>query len=274
MKIITEAPVFVPKQGASGYNNIGTDQDWLSADGDEFIPFDGIGVENMTGYRTADGDYFSANGEDFYNAEGEKVKGEGLKNFLKKVAGGIGKGVKKVGKGIKKGAQAIGKFFKNIKAKRKERRAEKEKNIPEVKSKPSPNAKPLGVLAPTGASTTAKPQFVSFLPPATSTTKPDNYVMVDGKKYDGTKVPKGAEIIVATDPSGNKTVGVSVPEENVVANKAPDGKYDYYVATDVGSNQEPISAKASDGSKKTNWLLIGGVVLAVGIAGYFLLKKK
>ena len=62
--------------------------------GESYLPFDGNDISTMEIYQDDNGGqefYYSADGENFYNAKGEKLKG-----FFTKVGGGL----KKVGKGI------------------------------------------------------------------------------------------------------------------------------------------------------------------------------
>ena len=80
---------------------------FISFEGDEFIPFDG--QTDLDTFIGADGEtyHYSFNNDEYYNAKGKK-----LGDFFKSVGKGIGKGAKAVGKGVGKGAKAI---FKGIK---------------------------------------------------------------------------------------------------------------------------------------------------------------
>jgi len=285
MKIVTSAPIFMPDPQnvggqMAGYKNVGTDKDWVNAEGEEFIPFDGIPMEEMTGFIDNEtGDvYYSANGEDFYNAKGEALKkvfgaiGKGLKTGLKKGAKAVGKGAKAVAKGIGKGIKAIGRLVKNIKAKRQERRAIRDSRVKEAPKGAKPTEKPVIPIQEPSPSAKAganenPPTFVQPLPPATATTPPTAMVEVDGKKFSTESIPKEAKINVVEDPTtGQKLVGAEVPTDKLVAVQGADGKYDYYVEGDV---------KTSGMSSKTKlflWIGVGVVVLG-GIL-YFVTRKK
>jgi len=79
---------------------------FISFNGDEFIPFDG--QTNLDTFTGADGEtyHYSFNNDEYYNAKGKKVG-----DFFKSIGKGIGKGAVAVGKGAKaifKGIKFIG----------------------------------------------------------------------------------------------------------------------------------------------------------------------
>ena len=243
--------------------------EFLNADGDEYLPFDGMATENMTGYVDVDTNevWYSANGEDFYDAEGNKVRGEKLKNLFKKIGKGIGKGAKAVGSKIKAGVQAIGRKIKEGRARRKERREEREANTQEAKEGQKPKNPIEDKLAtfeqknPDGTTTTT---FGKELPQGSANLPSDQKVVVDGKTYDATNIPKESTIVVNTDANGNKTVVGQVPTTEVVGVKAPDGKFDYYPTNTLKTTSE---------SKTTKYLMWGGIAIAVGIGIYMIVRK-
>jgi len=279
MKIVTSAPIFIPDEGKttgqmSGYQNVGSDQDWLSADGDQFIPFDGFSPDDMTGFVTETGEvFFSANGEDFYNAEGEKLS---FKDKLKKVGGffgkvgkGIGKGAKAVGSKIKAGVQAIGRKIKEGRARRKERREEREANTQEAKEgqKPkNPIEDKLATFEQKNPDGTTSTTFGKELPQGSANLPSDQKVVVDGKTYDASNIPKESTIVVNTDANGNKTVVGQVSTSEVVGVKAPDGKFDYYP-------QRSLTTDTKEKSKTTQYLMWGGIAVAVGLGIYMIVRK-
>lgn len=294
MKITTSAPIFVPESGKvtgqmSGYTNVGTDKDWLSAtgddfygadgddfygaDGDQFIPFDGFTTDDLTGFVTETGEvFYSADGEDFYNAKGEKVKGEGLKNLFKKIGGGIGKGFKKVGGFVKKQIQAIGKKIKERKARRAERKATKIAKFGDAKKgeKPKAGAESLTVLEEKKADGSTVTTAVQELKTGSPSLPDANKVVVDGKTFDATNIPKGATISVATDASGKTVVGAEIPSANVKAVVASDGKIDYYKTSDLSGDKSGTKEK----SNTTKYLMWGGIAVVVGLGIYLLVRKK
>lgn len=279
MKIYSSVPVYQLKKDARLSNRpkrkrVVIKTEYLNAEDDQFLPFDGMSSDMMTGYVDVDTNevWFSADGVDFYDADGKKARGEGLKNFLKKVGGAIGKGAKAVGKGVVTGIKAIGRFVKNITGKRKERSSEKEVGVADATSGSVPKGLPLLAIGMTMPFTATGQQlikegstsFVKPLPPATSTTAPNNIVEVDGKKYSAESIAKDQKIAVSTDPAkGTTIVGAEVPTSGVVAVKGADGKYDYYPKSEVESK-----------SNTTKWLLIGGGALVLGGLIYYIAKKK
>ena len=292
MRIYSAVPVYQLKKDARLSNTkkkkrVVIKTEFLNADGDEFIPFDGMPLEQLTGYVDVDTDevWYTADGEEFYNAEGEKVKGAGLLNFFKKLGNKDGKtrekgqGWKKFKEGkfvgfFKKKIKAIGRFVKELGGKRKERSSKKEPNTKELPQNEMPKGFPLfliGLTMPlteTGQSfiKQGSSTFIQPLPPATSSTTPENTVDVDGKKYNAENIPKDNKIAVVTDPTTGQTiVGAEIPPSNVTAVKGADGKYDYYADKDL---------KAKGMSNTTKWLLIGGGALVLGGLIYYIAKKK
>lgn len=279
MKIYSAVPIYQLKKNAMLSNTrkkkrVVIKTEFLNAEGDEFIPFDGMSFNEMTGYVDVDTDevWFSANGEDFYDAEGKKVRGEGLKNLLKKIGKGIGKGAKAIGKGVVKGIKAIGRFVKKIAGKVKGRSSKKEQDTKEAPKGTVPKGLPLlaiGMSMPMTATgqkfiKEGSTAFVKPLPPATATTTPQNTVEVDGKKYSAENVGKDEKIAVSTNPvTGQTIVGAEIPVSKVTAVVGADGKYDYYQDKDVETK-----------GSMTKWLLIGGGVLVLGGLIYFIAKKK
>jgi hypothetical protein len=103
LNIFTTYPVIINKDRISP-----TDY-YLNADGEEYLPFDG--QTELLGFRDELGEeYFCGiDGEDFYNAKGEKVLG-----FFKKVGGGVVKAGKFIGKVAKKVGRAIVEASKKV----------------------------------------------------------------------------------------------------------------------------------------------------------------
>lgn len=265
MKIITSAPIIAP-EGISG------------ADGEDFLPFDGMSIEEMTGFIDDETGniYYSADNETFYYANGVKAKGSGFLNVLKKVGKGIGKGAKAVGKTIKKGVQAIGRTIRNIRIKKQERKKTKEANIKEVKTKTAPKSAPLSVVKPADASakagaTSTTPQYLSVLPTAKPDTPPENKVVANGKEYDATSIPKDAKIVVGTDDQGNQTIGAEIPPNDVVAIRSSDGNYDYFPKNAV-TDAEVVEDKKSGGFNKV--LIYGGIAVAVGLIIFLIVRQR
>jgi hypothetical protein len=110
LKVFTTYPVTVNN------DKISPDDYFLNADGEQYLPFDG--QSELLGFRDELGEeYFcGVDGEEFYNAKGEKLKG-----FFKKVGGGvvkvgkfIGKIAKKVGRAVVKASKTVAKGVKKV----------------------------------------------------------------------------------------------------------------------------------------------------------------
>ena len=223
---------------------------------DNFLPFDGINPDYMERYVDVDtGDeYFSADGETFYDARGEK-----LKNFFKKVGKGLVKGVKAVGRAIKNAARWVATKSKNLvsgakSGKGKLARAGRRALRQSKRNPSSPQAD----------------TFTEVLPPATQSTPADKRVVVGGTTYSTEGVPSNKPIVVATDPtSGAKTIGVEYAANEVVGVQNTDGTYEYYKPTDLVD-----ATTSTKKSKTTTILLITAGVLVVGVVAYFIIKKK
>jgi hypothetical protein len=103
LKVFTTYPVIINK------NKVSPTDYYLNADGEEYLPFDG--QTELLGFRDELGEeYFcGVDGEEFYNAKGEKLKG-----FFKKVGGGVVKVGKFIGKVAKKVGRAIAQASKKV----------------------------------------------------------------------------------------------------------------------------------------------------------------
>lgn len=103
LKVFTTYPVTVNN------DKISPDDYFLNADGEQYLPFDG--QSELLGFRDELGEeYFcGVDGEEFYNAKGEKLKG-----FFKKVGGGVVKVGKFIGKVAKKVGRAVVKASKTV----------------------------------------------------------------------------------------------------------------------------------------------------------------
>jgi hypothetical protein len=103
MKVFTTYPVTIDKK------RINAPDYYLNADGDEYIPFDG--KTELEAFQDECGEtfYCSADGEDFYNAKGEKLKG-----MFKKIGKGVVKAGKFIGKVAKKVGRAVVKASKKV----------------------------------------------------------------------------------------------------------------------------------------------------------------
>jgi hypothetical protein len=103
MKIFTTYPVTIDKK------RINAPEYYLNADGDEYIPFDGKTELDAFQDETGETFYCSADGENFYNAKGQKLKG-----IFKKVGKGVVKAGKFIGKVAKKVGRAVVKASKSV----------------------------------------------------------------------------------------------------------------------------------------------------------------
>jgi hypothetical protein len=217
---------------------------------DEFIPFEGnTDLERFVDANTGEELFFSANGDCFYNAKGEKKKG-----FFKKIGKGIVKGVKAVGRAIKKASRWVAKKSKKLVGGAKKG------------GKVKPKGKKLKHVKTSG--TGGKDVFRQELAPATASTPPAKTITIEGKKFSTENVPPSKPIVVATDPTtGMKTVGVEFAPSEVAGVQSPDGTYEYYKTSDVEPPKKGMSKALTIG------LIVGGVVVA-GIVTYLIVKKN
>lgn len=305
MKVFTTYPVTIDKKRVSPR------EFYLNADGEQYVPFDGR--TELEAFQDECGEtfYCSADGEDFYNAKGEKLKGVFKKigkgvvkagKFIGMVAKKVGralvqaskkvaKGVKTVGGKIKGGAKKlIHHKSKDEKAKSKgdrdKKRADKvkehenakakrDKEIADAKAKgqtpptpipPLPKENPVDkVKADAKAMADENPDtdlFTKKLPEANANTPQDKIIEVGGKKYDGTDVPQGKEVVETTDENGNPIAGVEFKPSEVVAVTGKDGNIEYHTPDAVGM------------SKTTIALIVGGSLLALGLIGFLIYKSR
>lgn len=261
MQIFTTYPVTIDKKriNASDY--------YLNADGEQYLPFDGNTELETFLDETGERFYLSANGEEFYNAKGKKVKGvfKKIGKGVGKVGKFIGKVAKKVGRGLAKASKTVATGVKKaggkVKAGAKKLVHHKKKD----KAGKTPNAKGrddkqsrLPSEDSTGADVFTKP-----LPPATSATPPSNIVDIAGKKFDASELPSGKEVVQTTDENGNAIAGVEYQPSEVVAVTGADGNVEYHTPDAVGMNKNLKIA-----------LIVGGSLLVLGIIGFVIYKSR
>lgn len=222
----------------------------------DFVPFDGRKdlIEFSDGY-SGETFYWGADGDEYYNAKGEKLKG-----FFQKFGKGIGKGFKGIGKGVKKIANAI----KNVKRKL----VAKNKNKVEGAKESSGKAKTSGSELAQQKTDDGKDAFTDKLKPADANTPADKIVDIEGQKLSTVGVPADKPIVVSTDPTtGQKIVGVDYKPEEVTAVKGADGNYTYYPTNRVQDTDKGMSSTMKIG------LAVGGVVV-LGLIVYLVAKNK
>lgn len=294
LKVFTTYPIIINK------DIIDPNDFYLNADGEEYLPFDG--QTELLGFRDELGEeYFCGmDGEDFYNAKGEKLLGafksvgKGVVKagkFIGKIATKVGRavveaskkvvsGVKTAGGKIKDGAKALlhhktKEEKATSKIERDKKRADKvkeyenakakrEKEIADAKAKGETPPPPLPTL-PQENKTDAgagNDVFTKVLPQATANTPPENITEVAGKKYDATDIPKGKGIVATIDEKGNAIAGVEFKPNEVVAVTGKNGNIEYYT---------PDAQGMSKGLKVG--LIVGGSILLLSLA-YFIFKQK
>lgn len=261
MQVFTTYPVIIDKKriNASDY--------YLNADGEQYLPFDGNTELETFLDETGERFYLSANGEEFYNAKGKKVKGvfKKIGKGVGKVGKFIGKVAKKVGRGLAKASKTVAIGVKKaggkVKAGAKKLVHHKKKD----KAGQTPNAKGRDdkqSRLPSGDSTGAD-VFTKPLPPATSATPPSNIVDIAGKKFDASELPSGKEVVQTTDENGNAIAGVEYQPSEVVAVTGADGNVEYHTPDAVGMNKNLKIA-----------LIVGGSLLVLGIIGFVIYKSR
>lgn len=247
MKIITNAPVLDKENGKSTIISKGK-------------PFGGYrDLIEYTDGDTGESIYWSADGDEYYNAKGQKV------NIFKAIGKGIGKGAK----GVVKGVKWLGKEI--IKAERWV--VKKTKNLAKGTKKAGKGSKvKSGKKALIHSTTSPKggeDKFIGALPQATASTPKEKIVVIEGQKLSAVDIPANKPLIVATDPStGKKSVGVEYKANEVVGVENIDGTYDYHPTADV---EESSTSKMSNLMKIG--LVVGGIAV-IGVIIYFIAKKK
>ena len=233
----------------------------------DFIPFDGRqDLIEFTDGNSNETYYYSADGDEYYNAKGEKVKG-----FFQKFGKGFKKGVTGIGRGIKKVVQAIVKAERKIVGKSKDKakgtkegrkadrdkRREQRKETRELKRQQKADGTEV---------------FTLPLPKADANTPADKIVDVAGQKLSAVGVPANTPVVEVTDPTtGEKIVGVDLKPQDVTAIKEGDGNYSYYPANQIQGG----TADAGKGMSSTMKIALAvGGVLVVGLIVYFIAKKK
>jgi hypothetical protein len=222
----------------------------------DFIPFDGRQdlIEFSDGY-SGESFYWGADGDEYYNAKGEKLKGA-----LQKFGKGLGKGIKGIGKGIKAVGKAIVKAERWVVA--------KSKNLVKGAKKGNKGAKVKGAELKQQKTKDGNTVLTETLKPATATTPAEQIVTVEGQKFSAVDVPKDKPIVVSTDPTtGAKTVGVEYKPEETTAVEGADGNLSYYPTNRVDETKTGMSTTTKIA------IAVGGVVV-VGLIVYLIAKKK
>lgn len=234
----------------------------------DFIPFDGQqDLIEFTDGNSGETYFYSADGDEYYNAKGEKVK-----DFFKKFKKGgdfwqkgLGKGVSAVAKAIKNVSRKIlGKSKEKAsgtkegrKADRDKRRADR-KEATELKRQKKEDGSEV---------------FTQPLPKADASTPADKIVDVAGQKLSAVDVPANTPIVVSTDPTtGEKVVGVDLKPQDVTAIKESDGTYSYYPTNQLQGGGTTDEKK---GMSTTTKIAIGvGGAVVLGLIIYLVVKKK
>lgn len=233
----------------------------------DFIPFDGRQdlIEFSDG-QSGESFYWGVDGDEYYNAKGEKLKGALAKlkkggEFWQK---GVGKGLSKVAKAIASVKRKIlGKSKEKDKGTKEERKAERDKRRKERKEE-----KELRRQQNEKGETT----YQQNLKKADANTSDDKKVNVNGETYSTEGIPKDKQIVVTTDEkTGEKSVGVEYKADEVVAVKGDDGNYSYYKNDASGGTTNDTNKEMSSTMKIG--LAVGGVVV-LGLIVYLIAKKK
>lgn len=246
----------------------------------DFIPFDGRqDLIEFTDGDFGDSYYYSADGDEYYNAKGEKVK-----DFFKKFKKGGDFWGKGVGKGISAVAKAIGSVSRKILGKSKEkdkgtkeeRKADRDKRRTERKDSRDKRRterkeeKELQRQQNEKGETT----YQQNLAKADANTPDDKKVKVGGETYSTEGVPKDKQVVVTTDQkTGEKSVGVEYKADEVVAVKGDDGNYSYYKDGASGGTPPPPPPPPKMSTTTKIAIAVGGVAV-LGVIVYLIAKKK
>jgi hypothetical protein len=307
MKVFTTYPVTINKK------RINAPDYYLNADGEQYIPFDGR--TELEAFQDECGEtfYCSADGEDFYNAKGEKLKG-----FFKKVGGGvvkvgqfIGKVAKKVGRTIveaskkvvsgvktaggkvKAGAEKL--LHHKTKAERTKSKADRDKKrADKVKEHAEAKAKREKEIADAKAKGQTPPPPIPPLPKETAEDK----VKADAKAMADEN--KDTDLFTKVLPPAK----ASTPPENIVdvggkkydATDIPKGKEIVETIDESGNKvagvefkpEEVVAVTGADGNIEYHTpdavggmskglkvaLIVGGSLLVLGIVGFVIYKSR
>lgn len=225
----------------------------------DFIPFDGRQdlIEFTDGY-SGESVYWGADGDDYYNAKGEKLKG-----FLQKFKKGGSFWQKGVGKGLSKIGKAIVKAERKIIGKNKDKVKGSKEGTKDTKKG--------GAELTQSQTNDGKNVLTQKLPNADANTPADKIVDIGGQKLSTVDVPADKPIVVATDPNtGAKTVGVEFNPEETTAIKGQDGNYSYYRNDKVSGGD----GSGSGMSSTTKIAIAVGGVLVVGLIVYLIAKRN
>lgn len=234
----------------------------------DFVPFDGRKdlIEFSDGY-SGESFYWGADGDEYYNAKGEKLKG-----FFQKFKKGGEFWQKGLGKGLKKIANAIVKTERKILGKSKDKAVGTKEGKKADRDKRRQERKDARELKRQQKSD-GKDAFTNPLPKADANTPADKIVDIEGQKLSTVGVPADKPIVVVTDPkTGEKIVGTDVSANDVTAIKEDDGTYSYYPSDKIGGTTTNDSNKGMSSTMKIG-LAVGGVVV-LGLIVYLVVKNK
>lgn len=232
----------------------------------DFIPFDGRqDLIEFTDGNSNETYYYSADGDEYYNAKGEKVKG-----FFQKFGKGLKKGVVGIGRGVKKVVQAIVKAERKIVGKSKDKAKGTKEGKKSDRDKRRADRKETRELKRQKKADGTE-VFTNPLPKADANTPADKVVDIAGQKLSAVDVPANTPIVVSTDPTtGEKIVGTDLNPQDVTAIKEGDGTYSYYPANQIQGGT--TDSKGLSSTMKIG-LVVGGVAV-LGLVVYLIVKKK
>lgn len=260
---INDYEIYLLKPVSISDESLSNIEPYLGSDGEIYVPFDG--EKDLYTFSDENGDvyYCSMDGDNFYNANGQKLIG-----FFKKVGGGVVKTGKFLGKNIAKASRWIAKKSKNV-AKGVKNLGKniktKGKKLIHLKKKTSTKGKSSGNSNNKSEDSTQNQEdvFTKPLEKATQNTPLEKIVEVEGEKFSTEGVDNKNQITVSKDPeSGEKVVGVDYKPSDVVAVSNNDGYIDYYDKKDVGM----------DKNLKIG-LIIGGCVIATILLSVIVYKS-
>jgi hypothetical protein len=219
----------------------------------DFIPFDGRqDLIEFTDGNSAETYYYSADGDEYYNAKGEKVR-----DFFKKFKKGgdfwqkgVGKGVSAVAKAIASvSRKVLGKSKEKDKGTKEERKTDRDKRRKERQTDRDKRRTDKEKDRELRRQQNEKGEntYQENLPKADANTPDDKKVKVGGETYSKEGVPNDKQVVVTTDQNtGQKSVGVEYNPNEVVAVKGDDGNYSYYRdGGSQGANTPPPPPKNS-----------------------------
>ena len=236
--------------------------------------FSGSDIEDDDIYYTCDNKtYHKFDGADLYigfDGQYYNAKGEGVKNFFKKV----GQGFKAVGKGVVAGAKGVIAKIKANKGARQLRRSNRQARRQDRRAnRKDKRADKLYEKKLAKAEKKANGQYTKKGDDGQEVTIPKERLTKgeDGNLYDKNDIKSG-KTFVDTDAQGNKSLVTEYFEDEVAIGKDAQGQEVIYAKEDSASST-PVEEKGMSKTMKFS-LIVGGSVLFIGVVAFLIYNSR